>query len=156
MTNRIETLRNYIDKVILNVSDHEERRIAYVHLYGVSYFCTLIALRRGEDAELATMAGMLHDIYTYKCSYSIDHAEKGAVLAREVLTELQITSPAETDLICSAIHNHSDKSGTYSAFDEVLIDADVIQHCLYDFTKPIAEHEKERFGKLVKEFELKI
>jgi HD superfamily phosphodiesterase len=62
--NRIEVLRQYIDNILLNMSDVEERRCAYVHLYGVAQYCVLIALKRGENAELAIMAGMLHDIYS--------------------------------------------------------------------------------------------
>jgi len=154
--NRIEILRKHIDEVILNMTDYEERRIAYLHLYGVSQACALIALRRNENVELATMAGMLHDFYTYKHMYSTDHAEKGAILAREVLNDLRLTTSDETDLICSAIHNHSSKSGTFSAFDEVLIDADVMQHSLYNFTKPVMENERERFAKLAKEFGLHV
>jgi HD superfamily phosphohydrolase YqeK len=154
MENRIEVLRKYIDNVILNMTDSFERRCAYLHLYGVSQSCALIALRRGEDVELATMAGMLHDFYSYKFMDSKNHAEKGAVLAREVLQELKITTDDETDLICSAIHNHSAKDKSHSAFDEVLIDGDVLQHCIYNITVPVAEHEKARFEKLVKEFGL--
>ncbi|MCL2546988.1 MAG: HD domain-containing protein [Oscillospiraceae bacterium] len=155
MENRIEVLRKHIDHIILNMTDTFERRCAYLHLYGVSQACAFIALRRGENVELATMAGMLHDFYTYKFMDSDRHAEKGAALAREVLNELAITTNDETDLICSAIHNHSSKSGTFPAFDEVLIDADVLQHCIYNITAPVMEHEAARFRKLIKEFDLK-
>jgi uncharacterized protein len=75
-------------------------------------------------------------------------------LAREILNELKLTSDEETDLICSAIHNHSSKEGSFSTFDEVLIDADVMQHCLYNITKPEEENEKIRFSKLIEEFSL--
>lgn len=154
MENRIEILREYIDNVILNMTDTTERRCAYLHLYGVSQACALIALKRGENVELATMAGMLHDFYTYKFMDSKNHAEKGAVLAREVLNELKVTDDKETDIICSAIHHHSEKGITHSSFDEVLIDADVLQHCLYNITTPVMEHEKQRFEKLTAEFSL--
>ena len=154
MENRVEILRNYVDDILLNMGDPFERRIAYLHLYGVAQACALIALRRGVDVELATMAGMLHDLYTYKHGDSTDHAVKGAVLAREILDGLKLTNPAETDMICSAIRNHSTKDGTFSDFEEVLIDADVMQHVLYNYSFPIMEHEKERFAKLTKEFSL--
>ena len=156
MENRIEILRSFIDNTLLNMTDGFGRRCAYLHLYGVSQACALIALRRDENVELATMAGMLHDFYTYKFMDSKNHAEKGAILAKEVLNELKITDNNETDLICSAIHNHSSKSGVFSSFDEVLIDADVLQHCIYNITMPVMEHEKIRFEKLVAEFSLKL
>ena len=65
MENRIEILRGYIDRTLLNMTDAFERRCAYLHLYGVSQACALIALRRGQNAELATIAGMLHDLFLY-------------------------------------------------------------------------------------------
>jgi len=152
MENRIEKLRVYIDKILLNMKDSEERRCAYLHLYGVSQACSMIALKRNQDVELATMAGMLHDLYSYKTTNTENHAEYGAVLARQILEELELTNDRETDLICSAIHNHSSKGAAHSTFDEVLIDADVLQHCLYNPIFPVMEHEKQRFQNLLNEF----
>ena len=128
MENRIEKLRKYIDEIILNMTDYDERRCAYVHLYGVSQFCAMIALKRHQNAELATMAGMLHDFHTYKMMDMENHAERGATLAKETLDLLKITNEKETELICNAISAHSDKKNKQSDFAEVLIDADVIQH----------------------------
>ncbi|MDR2686544.1 MAG: hypothetical protein LBB75_02235 [Oscillospiraceae bacterium] len=34
-------------------------------------------------------------------------------------------------------------------------DADVMQHCLYDITMPVAERERDRHQKLLDEFGLK-
>lgn len=150
--NRIEILRKYLDEIILNMADVEERRCAYVHLYGVAQFCTLIALKRGENAELATMAGMLHDIYSYAKMDTKDHAHKSAALAREILTLLQITNDDETKMICDAIYNHSEKEAVHSDFSEVLKDADVFQHCLYNPMFEIKAHEKNRYEKLKAEF----
>jgi HD superfamily phosphodiesterase len=152
--NRIEILRKYIDEIILNMTDVFERRCAYLHLYGVAQFCALIALKRGENAELATMAGMLHDIYTYAKMDSKDHAHKGAVLAREILTSLQITTDDETKMICDAIYTHSEKEAVHSDFNEILIDADVLQHCLYNPTFEIKDYEKKRYEKLKLEFDI--
>ena len=152
--NRIEILREYIDEIILNMTDDFQRRCAYLHLYGVAQFCTLIALKRGENAELATMAGMLHDIYNYAKMDPKDHAHKGAVLAREILTSLQITSDDETKMICDAIYSHSEKEAVHSDFIEILVDADVLQHSLYNPTFEVIEHEKKRYEKLKHEFGL--
>ncbi len=150
--NRVEILRKYIDDILLNMKDVQERRCGYLHLYGVSQACAMIALKRNQDVELATMAGMLHDLYSYKAMNTENHAEHGAVLARQVLTELSLTTNNETDLICSAIRNHSLKETTHSAFDEILKDADVLQHCLYNPLFPVMEHEKCRFQNLLTEF----
>lgn len=150
--NRVEKLRESIDTILSEITDNSERRCAYVHLYGVAQSCALIALKRGENVELAVMAGMLHDIYSYAKMDTKDHAHKGAVLAREILISLDITNKEETNLICEAIYSHSDKGIIHSNFTEVLIDADVMQHCLYNPSFEIAHHERARFGKLKSEF----
>jgi HD superfamily phosphodiesterase len=151
--NRIEVLRNYIDELILQMPDVEQRRHAFVHLYGVAQACTLIALKRGQDAELSTMAGMLHDVYSYSRMDTQDHAHKGAVLAREILQTLKLTEDDETDLICQAIYTHSDKASVHPEFNELLKDADVLQQCLYNPTIEIlAPERKNRYLKLMHEF----
>jgi HD superfamily phosphodiesterase len=150
--NRIEILRKYIDNMLLNMSDNEVRRCAYVHLYGVAQSCAFIALKRGENAELATMAGMLHDIYSYARMDTKDHSHKGAILAKEILLSLQITNEVETKMICDAIYTHSEKGVGHSSFHEVLIDADVLQHCLYNPAFEMMPHEKSRYEKLKIEF----
>ncbi len=152
MDNRIERLRKYIDEILLNMKDTQERRCGYLHLYGVSQACTMIALKRNQDVELATMVGMLHDLHSYNTMNTENHAENGAILARQILEELSLTSDNETDLICSAIRNHSSKATIHSAFDELLKDADVLQHCLYNPLFPVMEHEKCRFQNLLTEF----
>ena len=62
---RIQQVRAYVDSVTGRIGDKELRKEAVVHLYGVSQACALIAMKRGEDKELAVIAGMLHDIWTY-------------------------------------------------------------------------------------------
>ena len=155
MQNRIEILRRYIEDVLFDSrKDLRIRFFYYNHMVCVSQFCALIALRRGEDVELATMAGLLHDIYTFLYFDSEKHAKKGSVLAREILGELMLTTDEETDMICSAIKHHSKKSGSFSAFDEVLIDADVMEHSLHNATMPPFAKDEKRFEKLLDEFNL--
>lgn len=151
---RIEKVREYVDDILLHMTDTVERRCAYVHLYGVAQACAMIAQKRKENVELAVVAGMLHDIYSYKTMDHCDHAHKGAIMAKEILKELDIFSYKETDIICNAIYSHSDKAETQSPFTEVLIDADVLQHYLYNPFVHASEHEKKRLENLKKEFRL--
>jgi hypothetical protein len=41
--NRTEKVRDYVDTVLLNMTDTKERRNGYLYLYGVSQACALIA-----------------------------------------------------------------------------------------------------------------
>lgn len=148
---RIQAVQEYVDKVLRNMDNQAERECAYKHLYGVAQACALLALKRKENIELATIAGLLHDIYTYKMADSTEHAHKGAILAKEILDSLGGFSRDEVTVITQAIYYHSDKAAIHSSFDEVLKDADVLQHSLYNPLKNILEHEKERFAAIKNE-----
>lgn len=152
---RIEKIRAYVDQVLLEMTDAAERRCAYVHLYGVAQACAMIAPKRNANVELAMIAGMLHDLYSYKTMDHFDHAHKGAAMAKEILNELGLFNRIENDMICEAIYRHSDKAETHPALVETLVDADVWQHCLYNPYFPVSEAEKTRFDRLKKEFGLR-
>ena len=152
---RIKDLQKKVHKILKdNMDDNQKRASAIAHLHGVSLAAVMIAKKRGEDPELAAMAGLLHDLYAYKSGSYDDHAHKGADYAKDVLTDLGITDKEETDVICSAIWHHDNKAETDSPMDEVLKDADVIHHSLGDPTKEVKEHEKARYEKLCREFGL--
>ena len=152
---RIKDLQKKVHKILKdNMDDNQKRAGAIAHLHGVSLAAVMIAKKRGENPELAAMAGLLHDLYAYKSGSYDDHAHKGADYAKDVLTELGITNKEETAVICSAIWHHDNKAETDSPMDEVLKDADVIHHSLGDPTKEVKEHEKARYEKLCREFGL--
>jgi len=154
IVDRIEKVRVIVDEILLNMKDAEERRCAYLHLYGVAQACAMLALKRNENIELAIIAGMLHDIYSYANMDSNNHAHKGAEMARNILNTLNLFNEDEKNLICAAIRNHSDKSMVHGWLDEILKDADVMQHVLYNPLFDIKENEQKRFRFLMKEFDL--
>ncbi len=133
---RLDEARNIIDPIIKGIRDEESKRGAYVHLYGVGLMASLIALKRGysrEIAELAEIAGMLHDLLTYvdRTEDTDDHAHKCADYAKEyVLKHLNSFSDEELDMIYYGIYNHSDKHVKGHWFDEIIKDADAAQHAL--------------------------
>ncbi len=129
---RLEQLREVIDDIVRNNPDKVESRCAFVHLYGVSATCTILALKRGLDPELCSAAGMLHDIWNYKIGDTPEHGQLGASEARVILTGLASFSPEEIEVICRAIARHADKESVESDLDELLKDADVFQHYLYN------------------------
>ena len=151
---RLKELRKYIDKKLNKMEDEDKRTGAIAHLYGVSLAAQMIAKKRGQDPELAAMAAMLHDMHAYKTGSYDDHAHLGADYARKVLTKLELTTPEETEIICSAIYHHDDKLTVDSPMDELLKDADVFDHCFKDASKPVKEKEQKRYDALCKELGL--
>ena len=152
--NRIEKVREVVDSIISSMMENDEKRCAYVHLYGVAQAAALIAEKRKENVELSIIAAMLHDLYNYEYENEEaidDHAHKGAVMAKNILNDLKIFSCEEIDLIYSAIYHHSDKKIINEPLDEVLKDADVMQSVFYNpfYTRAF---KSERLDNLKKEF----
>jgi len=152
--NRMEKVREKVDDILLHMSDSQERRCAYVHLYGVAQACALLAARRGVEAELAVIAGMLHDLHAYAAMDARDHAPKSAEMARTLLQELGSFREDEIAAVCTAIARHSDKQTVHGPLDEVLKDADVLQHMLYDPLQEGGDSQKSRRVRLKEELGL--
>ena len=114
----------------------------------------LIALRRGLDAELAQICGLLHDYYKLQTDIDEDHAKKGADAVMPILAKTGLFNVCEIGNIARAIANHSDKENVGLPLDEALKDADVLQHILQNVTYPMKDKYVKRYEKLKKEFSL--
>ncbi len=117
---------------MLSLSSDEDKRCGFVHLDGVSTTAGLLARLRGLDEELACAAGMLHDLVSYESGIPENHAVRSAKRARQVLASLDAFASEEIECIVSAISHHSDKDAVHGPYDELLKDADVLQHDLYN------------------------
>ena len=151
---RHKLVQNQVDAILLGQSDYEVRRCGYVHLYAVASFCSLLALKRGLPAELAGIAGMLHDIATHKSGDAREHARRGALEAEQILTDMGCFSHEEISAVSTAIANHSTKTEIHDPLSELLKDADVLHHCLHNVDEPIAAHENARLKFLCEELGL--
>jgi uncharacterized protein len=129
---RLENLRQEVNNILNQQSDPEERRVGYIHLYGVSATCVLLAKARGLDPQLSAAAGMLHDIATYRTGDPSGHAKRGSVEAEEILNRVGGFSQDEIKDVCSAILTHSAKPKVHGPLAELLKDADVLEHYLYN------------------------
>ena len=148
MESRLEKLRREIDRLIRGNQPRNDKYF-FAHLYGVSDFCTLLAVRRNLDVDIAAACGMLHDIYPVLTGDYHKHGKKGAKKAEELLKELALYSDDEIAIITTAISRHSKKKKAHGPYDEVLKDADVMHHCLYDTGIPIAEKESTRYANVL-------
>lgn len=151
---RIEKVRLCVAERFSDSMSPEVKCQMTEHILGVSQFCGLLAMKRGQPVELAMIAGLLHDLYTCATLESREHATKGALMARELLSDLQLFTQTEIDTITTAIEHHSSKGARHTAFDEVLKDADVLQHSFQPPQLSVAEHEKERYALLKAELGL--
>ena len=148
---RVGAVQACVDKIVAGQTEAIDIKFGYVHLYSVSQTCTLLAMKRGQNVELAAIAGLLHDIHAYQTGNRKDHAHQGALAAKKILQELNLFSEEEIDMVSQAIWHHSDKDVVDSPFDEVLKDADALQHFLIMPLADPAPHEAARVSKMKEE-----
>ena len=134
MANRTEKVMEYVNSIFDRIGGAESKRISYVHSYGVSHCCALLAVKRGLNLELAAIIGLLHDLYTCKTGISALHSHNGAEMLRVAFKyELAgIFTDGEQTVIKSAVFHHSDKDHVHGRYDELLKDADILQHLPFD------------------------
>ena len=150
MENRVEILRSYIDKLV-ETAERGEFYFVDGHMKAVSAFGAMLAFKRNLDPEIATIMGLLHDIHTILTNDPTNHAELGAVKTGEILNELNILDREELEIVCTAIHNHSSKAIVQDGYSELLKDADVMAHYLFNVNLPVMQNEVQRLGKLREE-----
>ena len=100
---------------------------AMAHLRGTAFICARLAESRGENPELAYIAGILHDVIFYLTGSSINHARRGAQWAEDLLRELGCFEEEEIRIIHGAIYLHSDKTVVHGPIAEILKEADLLQ-----------------------------
>lgn len=128
---------------IKNISDEgREYPIMWniMHMFSSSQLAKLLALRRGINVELSSIAALLHDIAVIITKKSEGHAEKAEEYVldvinkhnNEVLDDSLRISKEEELILVRAIVNHSDKT-SYSdePFVELLKDIDLVDRFLH-------------------------
>ena len=149
--NRTEVISMIVTEMLEN-TDSDTRRAGYIHLYGVAQAAAAIAQKRGLNAELAQIAGLLHDYYAYKTGDRENHAVKGGDMILPMLAKTELFTICEMGTISKAVAAHSDKDKVGDPYEEVLKDADVIQHILSNVTLPVKDSYKARYEKPKEEF----
>lgn len=146
---RLESVRVLVNEILLQMDSAEERLCACAHLYGVSQAAGLLAVKRGLDAELAEAAGLLHDLYAFKTGIGDFHDKNGAEMIRPILRDLGLYSSDEQKLLISAVYHHSEKQRVHGPYDEVLKDADVLQHFLHNPLRKVSQSEQKRLNAIL-------
>jgi len=154
MEHRVEKLRKHIDELIQN---NHRGTFWFIerHMFSVSSFAAMLAMKRNLNSEIATMIGLLHDIHTLLADNHENHAAFGSLKAREILSALDIVSDEELETICAAIQHHSTKNSVHDVYSELAKEADVLSHYFFNTSLPIIEGEEMRLEKLFDELGLR-
>lgn len=152
---RLELIREKVDQEINKLQKEETRKFAYIHTYGVAQAAALLATIRKADVELACIAAMLHDIalYTENCPHAV-HAKRSSEYAEKLLNETKAFTEEEVQIIRNVIAVHSDKMSRHDGtISEILKDADVLQHYLYNVNIKLSEKDNYRLFYLLEALE---
>lgn len=63
---RLDSVRVLVQEMIMSLGSEQRKQEACVHLYGVSSFASLLAMKREQNQELAAIIGLLHNYYFFK------------------------------------------------------------------------------------------
>ena len=165
--NRVENMREHVDEILRNINNIRNTRTAYAHLYGVAQICAMIAIKRKADVELSIMAGMLHDLYTYKRKEEVrhlgmeaieyvikNHRVDGAIWLREILPKWGLTTDEETNILCDAIQGGVSEDHKTMEIEKIVNDANILQFYFYNPIEPQIKLNKNRVDNLLFEFGL--
>ena len=100
---------------------------AMAHLLGTARICAVLAEDRGENPELAYIAGLLHDVVYFLTGNHTNHARRGAAWAEKMLRNLGGFEENEIRTIHNAVYLHGDKTVVHGPFVQLLKEADVLQ-----------------------------
>jgi len=125
--NRMESIRFFVQEMISSMKNEIKKQEAMVHLHGVSTFASMIALRRGQDPELASIAGLLHRYYYYKTGIHEFAGLNSAESVRPLIRDLNLFTNEEHRIILRAIFYHEDRCSNQGPYEEILKDAYVLQ-----------------------------
>lgn len=150
MTERYEAVKEYVYGNLTAVEPERSRNEGIRHITAVSQYAILLAHVRGENAELAGVAGLFHDLYAYVTGIRKNHAAGGAAMAKKWLDETGLFTEAEKEAIVGAVYYHSEKQKTHFPLDEILKDADVLDH-LFMNPGAVIMGERERAERLMGE-----
>ena len=113
----------------LNFQAERERKFCHhdiQHSLDVARVSYIIALENKYDLEkeIIYITALLHDIAKWKqYSQKVDHAAEGALLAREILDDLNMKKE-DTEMILDAIAKHRKKEGHSTHLSKVLYAGD--------------------------------
>ena len=113
-----------------------------IHMASSARLAWEMALERKDaDPEIAACAAAVHDFGRILTGRQKNHAEAGYEPVRTFLKESGLFTEEETEIIAMAVKNHSSKTETGTAVEEIVKDADVVD--CYQYGYPFDRPEKE-------------
>ncbi|MBP3963435.1 CHAP domain-containing protein [Paenibacillus sp. DLE-14] len=151
---RHESIRIMLHTMLKSVDSAALREEACTYLYGVSTFASVLALKRGYDRELASIAGLLHHYYYYKTGIADFPGVNSAEAVRPLIRDMGSFSPEELHTILHAICLHSDQEHVHGPYDEIVKDAVVLQRYFQHSARLVSGEDMPRLQRVLNELTL--
>lgn len=140
-----------LENLLLDVINQQEGKVddrdetlnwERIHMASSARLAWEMALeRKNADPEIAACAAAVHDFGRILTGRQKNHAEAGYEPVRAFLKESGLFTEEETEIIAMAVKNHSSKTETGTAVEEIVKDADVVD--CYQYGYPFDRPEKE-------------
>jgi len=124
---RLNTVRGLVHEMLMDTENFSKKQEAWVHLFGVSNFASMLAMRRGQDSEIIAIAGLLHRFYFYKTGIKDFPGPNSADAVRPILRSTQIFTDEEMSIILRSIFYQEDKHRVHGPYEEIIKDAILMQ-----------------------------
>lgn len=142
---RVQIVSDYVYSKLNSIYNDNLRLQALQHTNGVDTICALLALVRGQNVELAKIAGMFHDYSSFVDNVPhSQHSKVSALKAQTFMRRCGCFSSEEIDEVSFAIMQHSLKAQFDTPLAEILKDADIMAHFLQEPSRNYTGIKKQR------------
>ncbi|MCP3806632.1 CHAP domain-containing protein [Paenibacillus sp. Lou8.1] len=124
---RLESVRGLVHEMLVTTENNSMKQEAWAHLFGVSNFASMLAMRRGQDVEIAAIAGVLHGFYFYKTGIKDFPGPNSADAVRPILRNTQLFTDEEQLVILRSIFYQGDRHQGHGPYEEIIKDAILLQ-----------------------------
>ncbi len=128
MNTRLDSVRFMVHDMIMSIPCETRKQEACAHLFGVSAFAAMLAMRRRLSQELAAIAGLLYNYYFYKTGIRDFPGPNSSEAVRPLLRDLNLFDKEEQIAVLRAIFYCQDRSRIHGPYEEIVKDA-----CLLHF-----------------------
>ncbi|WP_339209039.1 CHAP domain-containing protein [Paenibacillus sp. FSL K6-3182] len=148
---RMESIRFFVQELISSINNEAKKQEASIRLFGVASLASMLAMKRGQDAELASTAALLHRYYDYKTGISEFCGLNSAESVRPFIRDLDLFTKEEQNIILRAIFYYEDRSRSKGPYEEILKDAYLLQLYLHQPNHCFDQGGKSRLEKVLNE-----
>lgn len=151
MNKRLDSVRILVQEMIMSMDSEVRKQEACVHLYGVSTFASMLAMKRGQNQEIAAIAGLLHGYYFYKTGINEFPGPNSAEAVRPLLRDMNIFTKEEQIAILQAVFYQEDRSSTQGHYEEIIKDAYLLQLYFQNMGRSIHQQDAGRLRNALRE-----